>query len=136
MYGRFAPWTFRTTLDISPHRRFAHRLSPHDHGAKRIWANCPWGEMSSAGRNVCGANRPWGKMSSAGRNVCGANRPWGKMSIHMGETFMERTVRGAKNPDTQLTTSLEATSQLCSPFISVIYSRLTILLQSISNLLS
>ena len=37
-------------------------VSPHVHGAKRLWTNSLWGEMSM-GRNVHGANRPWGEKS-------------------------------------------------------------------------
>jgi len=35
-------------------------ISPHVHGAKRLWATRPWGEMSSAG-----AKCVWGKLSLA-----------------------------------------------------------------------
>jgi len=76
MYGLFAPWAIRP-IDVSPHtRRFAPRANRL--GAKR-----------SVGRNVYGAkrrwaNRPWGE-SPMGRNV----HTW-------GETSMRRTVRGAK----------------------------------------
>ena len=75
MYGRFAPWTFRPTLDISPHGQFAHTrrfgfaprrcsetsidVSLHLRGAKRLWVNCLRGEMSSVGRIVHGAKRPY-----------------------------------------------------------------------------
>jgi len=67
-HGRFAP-----CMDISP--PWAIRpinVSPRLHRAKRLWANHPWGEMSSVGRNVHGANRPWAKRLYMGRTVRGA----------------------------------------------------------------
>jgi len=64
-------------MDVLPHFHGAKRLwtSPPSMGrlAKRVWANRPWGEMSSAGRNDYGTNRPLGEMS-----IHVAKRPWGK----------------------------------------------------------
>jgi len=51
-------------------------VSPYVHGAKRLWANRLWCEMSSVGRNFYEANRPWGEMS-----IRGAKRPWGELSV-------------------------------------------------------
>jgi len=105
--GQFAPWTFRTTLDISPHGRFAHRrFAPWTCGetsidiagrniygrpwGKTLWAKCPWGEMSSVGQNVYGrfAPRPWGKTSMG-------ESPMGR-SLVRGETPTGRIANGAK----------------------------------------
>ena len=49
------------------------------HGAKRLWANCLWGEMS----------RPWGGtfIGYVGRNVHGANCPLGEKSINLIKRF-------------------------------------------------
>jgi len=93
-HWQFAPWMFRPCVDVSPHtRHFAPwaihpetfcpmdlaqnvygRFAPRP-WAKRLWANCPWGEMSSAGWNVYGANRPWANCPYMGRTVCGAKSP-------------------------------------------------------------
>jgi len=47
-------------------------VHPHVYGAKRLWTNRLWGEMSSVWRNVHGANRPWGERSIS---------PWGELSV-------------------------------------------------------
>jgi len=96
-HWQFVPWTFLPALDILPHGRFPMDVSlhgnggnvlrplapkmfhpPHVHGANRLWANRPHGEMSSAGRNVHGANCQLGEKSINSicvllnsRNKCG-----------------------------------------------------------------
>jgi len=58
LHRRFAPWR-RGELSID--------VLPHVHGAKRLWMNCLWGEMSSVGQITHGAKRPY-----MGQNVHGA----------------------------------------------------------------
>jgi len=60
------PWTFDPTF-----------MERNVYGANRLWANCPWGEMSSVWRNVHGTKRPY-----TGRNVYEANCPFGEKSIN------------------------------------------------------
>jgi len=50
------------------------------HGAKRLWANRPWGEMSSAGRNVHGRNVHGAKRQYMGRKVLTPMRQTGASS--------------------------------------------------------
>ena len=90
-HRHFAPWTFRPTVDISPHRQFAHRRF-----AQWAWGEtsidvsprtrhfAPWALVRNVHRRF--ATSPWGETSmgelSIGRNVyCVVKRPWGEMSV-------------------------------------------------------
>jgi len=66
VYRLFTPQTVcpmdDSLIDVSPHgcgAKCLWKFHPTSMGQNvYLWANCPWGEMSSVGRNVHGANRP------------------------------------------------------------------------------
>jgi len=96
-HGQFAPWTFHP-IDDSP-----IDVSPQGRGAKRLWANPRWGEMSSAGRNIHGAT----KCPYTGRNVHGGTVHWAKspdtvlvlsMVMAVGESGARVTLRARVTP--------------------------------------
>ena len=54
-------WTFRPTMDISPHGDSPIEVSPYGRGAKRLRANRHGAKCPYMRRNVHGANCQWGE---------------------------------------------------------------------------
>ena len=57
-------WTFRPTMDISPHGDSPIEISPRGRGAKRLRANRHGAKRPYMGRTVSGVKRRKGEASS------------------------------------------------------------------------